>query len=102
MPFTTGHLSQAELTRLTEHFISIDANREHLHNQLICGVYANALRDVPEQPVAVWVSANDKPTAVPKPLTGDAAEQRLKVEVMQLPSRIRQRLKGVQDVRQAN
>jgi hypothetical protein len=47
--------------------------------------------------VANWVSANDKPTtgAGSKPITGDAAEQRLKTEVMQLPSRDRRRLKDI-------
>jgi len=33
-----------------------------------------------------------------KPVVGDAAEQRLKTEVMQMPARDRRRLKEVQDV----
>jgi transcriptional coactivator HFI1/ADA1 len=48
--------------------------------------------------VAPWVSANDKPTALSKPIAGDAAEQRLKAEVMQLPARDRRRLKDIRDV----
>jgi hypothetical protein len=59
---------------------------------------------MPDQGVASWVSANDKPTtgAGSKPVSGDAAEQRLKAEVMQLPSRDRRRLKdiGLNDVRE--
>lgn len=52
---------------------------------------------MPDQGVASWVSANDKPTtgAGSKPVSGDAAEQRLKTEVMQLPSRDRRRLKDI-------
>jgi hypothetical protein len=52
---------------------------------------------MPDQGVASWVSANDKPTtgAGSKPVSGDAAEQRLKIEVMQLPSRDRRRLKDL-------
>ncbi|RAL65953.1 hypothetical protein DID88_005614 [Monilinia fructigena] len=52
---------------------------------------------MPDQGVASWVSANDKPTtgAGSKPVSGDAAEQRLKTEVMQLPSRDRRRLKDL-------
>jgi transcriptional coactivator HFI1/ADA1 len=52
---------------------------------------------MPDQGVASWVSANDKPAAGAgsKPVSGDAAEQRLKAEVMQLPSRDRRRLKDI-------
>lgn len=52
---------------------------------------------MPDQGVASWVSANDKPTtgAGSKPVSGDAAEQRLKAEVMQLSSRDRRRLKDI-------
>ena len=52
---------------------------------------------MPDQGVASWVSANDKPTtgAGSKPVSGDAAEQRLKTEVMQLPARDRRRLKDL-------
>ncbi len=72
-----------------------DLNKEHLHNQLISAVYGNVTRDLPDNPVASWVSANDKPAAAPKPATGDAADQQLKWEVMQLPARDRRRLKDV-------
>ena len=71
---------------------------EHLHNQLIAGIFANVGRDLPEPGVAPWVSANDKPTVLAKPVSGDAAEQRLKTEIMRLPARDRRRLKEVPDV----
>lgn len=70
---------------------------EHLHNQLIAAIYGNVTREMPDLGVASWVSANDKPTtgAGSKPVNGDAAEQRLKWEVMQLPSRDRRRVKDI-------
>lgn len=37
---------------------------------------------------------------VSKPVSGDAAEQRLKTEVMQLPPRDRRRIKGIPEVRE--
>lgn len=43
------------------------------------------------------MSANDKPTASSKPVTGDAAELRLKTEIMNLPARERHRLKAIQE-----
>jgi len=78
--------------------VTADPNTEHLHNQLIAGIYGNVNRDPPEPGVAPWVSANDKPTVLSKPVSGDAAEQRLKTEVMQLPARERRRVKEVPDV----
>lgn len=50
---------------------------------------------MPDIGLAPWVSANDKPTTGvgAKPVTGDAAERRLKGEVMQLPSKDRRRIK---------
>jgi transcriptional coactivator HFI1/ADA1 len=50
---------------------------------------------MPDQGPAPWVSANDKPVAPAgsKPVTGDAAERRLKGDVMQLPARDRRRIK---------
>ncbi len=58
---------------------------------------------MPDQGLAPWVSANDKPAATvgAKPVTGDAAERRLKAEVMLLPSRDRRRIKdlALNDVR---
>lgn len=71
---------------------------EHQHNQLIAAIYGNVVRDLPDPGVAPWVSANDKPTLLSKPVSGDAAEQRLKTEVMQLPARDRRRLKEVPEV----
>lgn len=70
---------------------------EHLHNQLVSAIFGNVTREMPDHGVASWVSANDKPTAGAgsKPVSGDAAEQRLKTEVMQLPSRDRRRLKDL-------
>ena len=62
-------------------------------------LYGNVVRDLPDHGVAPWVSANDKPMVLSKPVTGDAAEQRLKVEVMKLAARDRRRLKEVPDVR---
>jgi transcriptional coactivator HFI1/ADA1 len=52
---------------------------------------------MPDQGLAPWVSANDKPTIGQgsKPVTGDAAERRLKGEVMMLPSRDRRRIKDL-------
>lgn len=50
---------------------------------------------MPDIGLAPWVSANDKPTTTTgsKPVSGDAAERRLKGEVMQLPARDRRRIK---------
>ncbi|KAL8802337.1 MAG: hypothetical protein Q9200_006615 [Gallowayella weberi] len=95
--FILGHLNQNELSLHIDHYVCADANTEHLHNQLIAAIYGNVLRDVPDQGVAPWVSANDKPTLLSKPLAGDEAEQRLKREVMQLPARDRRRIKEVAD-----
>ena len=78
--------------------MTADPTIEHLHNQLIAGIFANLGRDLPEPGVAPWVSANDKPTVLAKPVSGDAAEQRLKTEIMRLPARDRRRLKEVPDV----
>ena len=52
---------------------------------------------MPDQGLAPWVSANDKPTTGTgsKPVSGDAAERRLKGEVMQLPGRDRRRIKDL-------
>ncbi|KAI9762527.1 MAG: transcriptional coactivator hfi1/ADA1 [Chaenotheca gracillima] len=93
--FILGHLNQTELAARIDHFITSDASIIHLHNQLISAIYGNVTRDLPDQGVASWVSANDKPTTVAKPVSGDAAEQRLKTEVMQLPARDRRRIKDI-------
>ena len=94
----TGQMNQAELcSRIDRFIITPTGEVERLHNQLICAIYANVTREMPDQGVASWVSANDKPTtgAGNKPVSGDAAEQRLKTEVMQLPARDRRRLKDL-------
>jgi transcriptional coactivator HFI1/ADA1 len=91
-------LNQLELSARIDCFIVTPAGEiEHLHNQLVSAIYGNVTREMPDHGVASWVSANDKPTAGAgsKPVTGDAAEQRLKTEVMQLPSRDRRRLKDL-------
>ncbi|KAB8346021.1 hypothetical protein FH972_023073 [Carpinus fangiana] len=95
--FILGALSQDELARQIDPFISSNEQTTNCHNQLICALQSNVLRDPPETSVATWVSANDKPTSVSKPASGDAAEHRLRTEVMQLPPRTRHRLKNVQD-----
>lgn len=78
--------------------MTVDPTIEHLHNQLVAAIFANVPRDPPDAGVAPWVSANDKPITQPKPISGDAGEQRLKSEIMQLPARDRRRLKEVTDV----
>ena len=93
-----GHINQDELCQRTDYFLCGDSHVEHLHNQLIAGVLTNAGREAPEPGVAPWVSSNDKPVTVAKPVSGDVAEQRLKTEVMQLPARDRRRLKDVSEV----
>jgi transcriptional coactivator HFI1/ADA1 len=52
---------------------------------------------MPDQGPAPWVSANDKPVppSTIKPVSGDAAERKLKGEVMQLPARDRRRIKDI-------
>ncbi|KAL8902512.1 MAG: hypothetical protein Q9207_004632 [Kuettlingeria erythrocarpa] len=95
--FLTGYLNQNELSLRIDHFLCADPNTEHLHNQLIAAIYGNVLREIPDQGVAPWVSANEKPAPLSKPLAGDEAEQRLKREIMQLPARDRRRIKEVPD-----
>jgi hypothetical protein len=93
-----GQLNQTELSARIDSFLITPAGEiEHLHNQLIAAIYANVTREMPDQGVASWVSANDKPTtgAGSKPVSGDAAEQRLKTEVMHLPARDRRRIKDI-------
>ena len=95
---TPGQLNQNELCLRTDYFLTVDPSIEHLHNQLVAAIFANVPRDAPDAGVAPWVSTNDKPTLLSKPISGDAAEQRLKTEVMQLPARDRRRLKELPDV----
>jgi len=97
-PPLIGRLNQAEFSERVDPLLaSTDGSKEHLHNQLIAAIYGNVTREIPEQGLAPWVSANDKPsaTAGSKPVSGDATERRLKGEVMQLPSRDRRRIKDL-------
>lgn len=94
----TGQLNQAELsTRIDKFIVTSSGDIEHAHNKLIAGIFGNVTRDMPDHGLAPFVSANETPTAGAgnKPVSGDAAEQRLKQEVMQLPSRDRRRIKDL-------
>ena len=93
-----GHYNQNEYASRVDHFLCADPKNEHLHNNFVCALIGNLTRDLPDHGVANWVSANDKPSTVTKPVSGDAAEQRLKTEVMQLPPRDRRRIKGIPEV----
>ncbi|KAM7196533.1 Transcriptional regulator of RNA polII, SAGA, subunit domain containing protein [Naviculisporaceae sp. PSN 640] len=96
--FLIGRLNQAEFSERIDPLISSpDGSKEHLHNQLIAAIYGNVTREIPDAGLAPWVSANDKPstTTGSKPVSGDAAERRLKGDVMQLPSRDRRRIKDL-------
>jgi len=91
-------LNQAEYSsRIDPILASPNGEKEHLHNQLIAAIYGNVTREMPDQGLAPWVSANDKPATgvTAKPTTGDANERRLKGEVMQLLSRDRRRIKDL-------
>jgi hypothetical protein len=93
-----GHYNQNEYASRVDYFLCADPKNEHLHNNFVCALIGNLTRDLPDHGVANWVSANDKPSAVSKPVSGDAAEQRLKTEVMQLPPRDRRRIKAITEV----
>ncbi|KAI0202036.1 transcriptional regulator of RNA polII, SAGA, subunit-domain-containing protein [Astrocystis sublimbata] len=96
--FVLGRLNQVEYSeRIDPILASPNGEKDHLHNQLLAAVYGNLTREMPDQGLAPWVSANDKPAANvgAKPVTGDAAERRLKAEVMQLPTRDRRRIKDL-------
>jgi transcriptional coactivator HFI1/ADA1 len=93
-----GRLNQSEYAeRINPILDSPNGEREHLHNQLIAAIYGNVTREMPDAGLAPWVSANDKPAAGvgAKPVTGDAAERRLKGDVMLLPNRDRRRIKDL-------
>ncbi|KAL1976397.1 hypothetical protein VTN31DRAFT_2679 [Thermomyces dupontii] len=93
--FLLGHLNQEEFSARVDYFLCADPRTEHLHNNFVCAIIGNLSRDLPDHGVASWVSANDKPTVVSKPVSSDLAEQRLKTEVMQLPPRDRRRIKAI-------
>jgi transcriptional coactivator HFI1/ADA1 len=94
-----GKRNQAEMAWIIDPFIKGDPQKESLHNQLIMSIFANSQREPPELPgVASWVSAKDKPTTQSKAVSGDAAELRLKSEIMILLPRERHRIKLLQEV----
>ncbi|KAH8156784.1 hypothetical protein CIB48_g11464 [Xylaria polymorpha] len=96
--FILGRLNQVEYSeRIDPILASPNGEKDHLHNQLLAAIYGNLTREMPDQGLAPWVSANDKPATNvgAKPVTGDAAERKLKAEVMQLPSRDRRRIKDL-------
>lgn len=94
-----GKRNQSEMAWIIDPFIKGSPQNESLHNQLILAIFANSQRDPPDLlGVATWVAANDKPTTQSKPVTGDAAEQRLKSEIVQMSARERHRLKALQEV----
>ncbi|SPJ77792.1 related to transcriptional coactivator HFI1 [Fusarium torulosum] len=95
--FLTGRLNQAEYSERIDPILAGPGDKEHLHNNLIAAIYGNVTREMPDQGLAPWVSANDKPAATTgtKPVSGDAAERRLKGDVMQLPTRDRRRIKDL-------
>ncbi|KAJ5545129.1 Brefeldin A-sensitivity protein 4 [Penicillium sp. DV-2018c] len=95
--FLLGHYNQNEYASRVDYFLCADPKNEHLHNNFVCALIGNLTRDLPDHGVANWVSANDKPSTVSKPVSGDAAEQRLKTEVMKLPPRDRRRIKAIQE-----
>ncbi|KAH6697602.1 transcriptional regulator of RNA polII, SAGA, subunit-domain-containing protein [Plectosphaerella plurivora] len=96
--YLIGRLNQTEYSDRIDPIISSpNGEKEHLHNQLIAAIYGNVTREMPDQGLAPWVSANDKPSTSTgsKPASGDASERRLKGEVMQLPARDRRRIKDL-------
>ncbi|KAF4961992.1 hypothetical protein FSARC_9898 [Fusarium sarcochroum] len=95
--FLIGRLNQTEYSERIDPILAGPGDKEHLHNNLIAAIYGNVTREMPDQGLAPWVSANDKPAATTgtKPVSGDAAERRLKGDVMQLPSRDRRRIKDL-------
>ncbi|KAI1199716.1 transcriptional regulator of RNA polII, SAGA, subunit-domain-containing protein [Nemania serpens] len=96
--FMLGRLNQVEYSERVDPILAVpNGEKLHLHNQLLAAIYGNLTREMPDQGLAPWVSANDKPAANvgAKPVTGDAAERRLKADVMQLPTRDRRRIKDL-------
>ncbi|CAJ2502515.1 Uu.00g099090.m01.CDS01 [Anthostomella pinea] len=96
--FMSGRLNQVEYSDRVDGILSSpNGEKVHMHNQLLAAIYGNLTREMPDQGLAPWVSANDKPPPVvgAKPVTGDAAERKLKGEVMQLHSRDRRRIKDL-------
>lgn len=123
----TGKLNQAELSHTLARLLSaipfVSTNLSspeskdaklistmHLHNQLLCAIYANIFRDSPPDVVASWVFAPDDAAGLNQHAgkTGAAggaaneAEERLKREVMALSARDRRRIKTVKDANVEN
>ncbi len=95
-------INQQELSEILDPILSPTGSTHpseplRLHNQLVAAIYANSTREMPDHTVASWVSANDKPlsSTTSKVVSGNAAEQRRKAEVMALPGRDRRRLKDI-------
>ncbi|KAK0726958.1 transcriptional regulator of RNA polII, SAGA, subunit-domain-containing protein [Lasiosphaeria miniovina] len=96
--FLIGRLNQAEFSeRINPLLVSPDGSKEHLHNKLFAAIYGNVTREMPDQGLAPWVSANDKPstTSGSKPVSGDAAERRLKKQVIDVLPKERKRIKDI-------
>ncbi|KAH9892299.1 transcriptional regulator of RNA polII, SAGA, subunit-domain-containing protein [Xylariomycetidae sp. FL2044] len=96
--FIQGRLNQVEYSeRIDPILYSPNFDHTHLHNKLLAAIYGNLTREMPDQGLAPWVSANNKPSTNvgAKPVTGDAAERKLKADVMQLLNRDRRRIKDL-------
>ncbi|KAI5301031.1 transcriptional coactivator hfi1/ADA1 [Ascosphaera pollenicola] len=97
--FLLGYLNQREFSSRVDHILLASPKTARLHNHFICAIISNLTRELPDHGVASWVSANDKPSAISKPITGDATERRLKTEVMQLQPKDRRRLKAIPKIK---
>lgn len=115
--FVLGNLNQAELSNTLSRLLSPAPSVStvvqdskltstiHLHNQLLCAIYANTFRDAPPEPIAPWVLAPDDSSAHASNAAkigagagaANEAEERLKREVMALSARDRRRIKTAKD-----
>lgn len=99
----TGQLNQHEFSSRVDRFLNADPKTLQAHNNFICAIINNLSCDLPENAVASFVSAIDKPSSTGANVGGaktgdDAAELRLKTEVMQLQPKDRRRLKAIPEV----
>lgn len=97
-----GQLNQDEISYYLVPILHNDVSAYEAHNRLVVAILLNSTRDLPDPGIASFVSANDKPTTAggaskAGAAGGDAAEQRLKAEIMALPPRDRHRIKTIQD-----
>lgn len=97
-----GQLNQEEISYRLGPILRNDASVYECHNRLVMGILLNSTRDAPDAGIASFVSANDKPSTSAGASKGgaaggDAAEQRLKSEIMAIPPRDRHRIKTIQD-----